>query len=89
MNGSEEISEEILIETFGKRYPHLKDRLLALSAHFAGRGGYGVFAPIRINSCGVCAARIAMEDVQKALSGSFITCASCARFLYVPGKLLI
>jgi predicted PolB exonuclease-like 3'-5' exonuclease len=41
MSDAEEIiSEEALIETFSNRYPHLKERLLALSARFASRGGY-------------------------------------------------
>lgn len=82
----ETVSEEALTETFSNRYPHLKEKLRELSAHFASKGGFGVFAPIKGDSCGACRVRIATATLQRAQSGSFITCANCARFLYLASK---
>lgn len=89
MSETEEmISEEELIEIFIERHPHLKERLKVLSEHFANKGGLGVFAPIKGESCGACRVRIASARLQQTLDGSFISCANCARYLYLASKVL-
>lgn len=89
MNDIEEtISEETLIKIFSDRHPYLQEKLQALSAHFASKGGAGVFAPIKGDSCGACRVKIATARLQRAKGGSFITCANCARFLYLASKAL-
>jgi hypothetical protein len=45
--------------------------------------GYGAFAPIRNRSCGACKMTIASQQLQRAKRGVFITCANCARFVYI------
>lgn len=80
------ISEDELIEIFNERHPHLKEKLKSLSEYFANKGGLGVFAPIRGDSCGACRVRIASARLQRTMDGSFISCANCARYLYLAGK---
>ena len=88
MNAIEEaISEEALIEIFSERHPYWKERLQVLSTHFAGKRGPRVFAPIKGDSCGSCRVKIASARLQRSRDGSFITCANCARFLYVASKM--
>lgn len=89
MNASEKtISEEALIEIFSERHPYWKEQRQALSAHFASKGSPGAFAPIKGGSCGVCRVKVASARLQRAKDGSFITCANCARFLYLASKVI-
>jgi len=88
MNAIEEaIPEEALIDIFGKRHPYWKERLQALSTHFAGKRGPRVFAPIKGDSCGACRVKIASARLQRTRDGSFIACANCARFLYLASTM--
>ena len=86
-NNDGAIIEEELIEVFSDRHPYLKEKLRALSAHFASKGGLGVFAPIEGDTCGACRVKIASARLQGAKIGLFISCANCARFLYMACKI--
>jgi hypothetical protein len=89
MNGIEEkISEEVLIEIFEKRHPDWSGQLRTLNVHFASKGSPGGLAPIKGDACGVCRMRVASVLLQKTKDGSFISCASCARFLYLASKVM-
>lgn len=81
------IKEEVLIELLLARQPSAKGTVELLRRHFAGRGGYGAFAPITGDGCGACRVTIATAKLQRAMKGAFITCANCARFLYLANKL--
>lgn len=85
---SVKIEEEGLIELLLDRQPSSKDQLEFLRRYFAGRSGPGVFAPIKGKRCGACNLSIAITRLQQAKGGYFITCAHCARFLYLPGAVL-
>ena len=89
MNAIEEkISEEVLVEMFEKRHPDWKGQLRTLDAHFAGKKAPGGLAPIKGGACGVCRMKIASAVLQQTKDGSFIPCASCARFLYLASTVL-
>lgn len=77
------IQEEELIERLLDQQPSAKATLERLRVRFEGRSDYGAFAPIRNRSCGACKVTIAWERLQRARMGAFITCANCARFLYI------
>ena len=77
------IQEEELTERLLGQQPSAKATLERLRMRFEGRGAYRAFAPIRDRSCGACKMTIAWERLQRAQKGAFITCANCARFLYV------
>jgi predicted nucleic acid-binding Zn-ribbon protein len=77
------IREEELTERLLAQQPSAKATLERLRVRFEGRSGYGVFAPIRNSGCGACKMTIASEGLQRARTGVFITCANCARFLYI------
>ena len=77
------IREEELIERLLDQQPSAKATLERLRMRFEGRGAYRAFAPIRERNCGACKMTIAWERLQRAQKGAFITCANCARFLYV------
>jgi predicted nucleic acid-binding Zn-ribbon protein len=81
--GSTVIQEEELVERLLAQQPSAKSTLERLRARFEGRGGYGAFAPIRNGGCVACKMAIASERLQRARKGVFITCANCARFLYI------
>jgi predicted nucleic acid-binding Zn-ribbon protein len=81
--GSIVIQEEELIERLLDQQPSAKATLERLRIRFEGRSAYGAFAPIRNRSCGACKVTIAWERLQRARMGAFITCANCARFLYI------
>lgn len=81
--GSTVIREEELIERLLAQQPSAKATLERLLMRFEGRGGYGAFAPIRNRGCGACKMTIASGRLQRARTGVFITCANCARFLYI------
>ena len=81
--GSIVIQEEELIERLLDQQPSAKAALERLRVRFEGRSAYGAFAPIRNRSCGACKVTIAWERLQRARMGAFITCANCARFLYI------
>lgn len=89
MNAIEEtISEEALIEIFSERHPYWREKLQAMRPYFASKSESGVFAPIKGDSCGACRVKIASARLQRAKNGLFITCANCARFLYLASKVL-
>lgn len=89
MNAIEEkISEEVLIEMFEKRHPDWREQLRKLNAHFASKHSPGGLAPIKGEACGVCRMKVASAMLQKTKDGSFINCASCARFLYLASKVM-
>ena len=81
--GSTVIQEEELVERLLAQQPSAKSTLERLRARFEGRSGYGAFAPIRNRSCEACKVTIASQQLQRAKRGVFITCADCARFLYI------
>jgi predicted nucleic acid-binding Zn-ribbon protein len=77
------IQEEELIERLLAQQPSAKATLERLRIRFEGRSGHGAFSPIRNRSCGACKMTVAWERLQCAKLGAFITCANCARFLYI------
>lgn len=77
------IREEELIERLLAQQPAAKATLERLRMRFEGGSGYGAFAPIRNSGCGACRVTIASGRLQRAQKGVFITCAHCARFLYI------
>jgi predicted nucleic acid-binding Zn-ribbon protein len=77
------IREEELIERLLAQQPSAKTTLERLRVRFEGRSGYGAFAPIRNRGCEACKMTIAWELLQRAQMGAVITCANCARFLYI------
>jgi predicted nucleic acid-binding Zn-ribbon protein len=81
--GSTVIREEELVARLLAQQPSAKATLERLRVRFEGRGRYGAFAPIRNSGCGACRMAIASERLQRARKGVFITCANCARFLYI------
>ncbi len=85
---SEKIEEEILIRLLLERQSHMKEMLEFLRRHFANRGRYGAFAPIKGERCEACNLSIAQARLQQAKNGMFIACANCSRFLYWPEALL-
>ena len=86
-NGSEMIEEAVLIKLMLEHEPHAVNQIECLRKHFAGKGSFGAFAPIKGERCGACNMSIAMARLQQAKSGFFIPCAHCARFLYWPEAL--
>jgi predicted nucleic acid-binding Zn-ribbon protein len=80
------IQEEELIERLLTQQPTAKATLERLRMRFEGRSAYGAFAPIRNKCCGACRVTIAWERLQRARTGIFVTCANCARFLYVAAE---
>ena len=81
--GSIVIQEEDLIKRLLAQQPSAEATVKRLRLRFEGRSAYGAFAPIRKRSCGACKMTVAWERLQRAQTGAFITCAHCARFLYV------
>jgi predicted nucleic acid-binding Zn-ribbon protein len=77
------IREEELIERLLAQQPAAKATLERLRVRFEGKSGCGAFAPIRNSGCGACKVTIASARLQRARAGVFITCANCARFLYI------
>lgn len=77
------IQEEELVERLLEQQPSAKAALERLRVRFEGKGAYGAFAPIRNRGCGACNVAIATGRLQRAQKGVFITCANCARFLYI------
>jgi predicted nucleic acid-binding Zn-ribbon protein len=77
------IREEELTERLLAQQPAAKATLERLRVRFEGRSGYGAFAPIRNRGCGACKMTIDSQRLQRAQRGVFITCANCARFLYI------
>ena len=80
------IREEELIERLLAQQPSAKAMLERLRVRFEGKSAYGAFAPIRNSGCGACRVTIASGRLQRARTGVFITCANCARFLYIAGE---
>ena len=80
------IREEELIERLLAQQPSAKAMLERLRVRFEGKSAYGAFAPIRNSGCGACKVTIASGRLQCARTGVFITCANCARFLYIAGE---
>jgi predicted nucleic acid-binding Zn-ribbon protein len=81
--GSIVVQEKELIERLLDQQPSAKATLERLRMRFEGRGAYGAFAPIRNRNCGACKVTVAWERLQCARMGAFISCANCARFLYI------
>ena len=77
------VQEKELIERLLDQQPSAKATLERLRMRFEGRSAYGAFAPIKNRSCGACKVTVAWERLQRARTGAFITCANCARFLYI------
>jgi predicted nucleic acid-binding Zn-ribbon protein len=80
------IREEELVERLLAQQPAAKATLERLRMRFEGKGAYGAFAPIRKSGCGACKVTIASGRLQHARTGVFITCANCARFLYIAAE---
>jgi predicted nucleic acid-binding Zn-ribbon protein len=87
--GHVKIEEEILIRLLLESQPHSKDMLEFLRRHFANKRGHGAFAPIEGERCGACNLSIAQARLQRAKNGTFISCAYCSRFLYLPEAVLV
>lgn len=81
--GSDVIQAEGLIERLLEQQPSATATLERLRIRFEGKGNHGAFAPIKNRSCGACNVAIATGRLQRAQRGVFITCANCARFLYI------
>ncbi|HZS06578.1 MAG TPA: hypothetical protein VFD58_17205 [Blastocatellia bacterium] len=81
---SVKITEAVLTKRLLEQQPHSREMLEALRRYLAGRGGHGVFAPIKGQRCGACNMSIASARLQRARLGLFLACANCSRFLYVP-----
>ena len=75
-----------MIERLLAQQPSAKAMLERLRVRFEGKSAYGAFAPIRNSGCGACRVTIASGRLQRARTGVFITCANCARFLYIAGE---
>ncbi len=80
------IREEELVERLLAQQPAAKAMLERLRVRFEGKSAYGAFAPIRNSGCGACKVTIASGRLQRARTGVFITCANCARFLYIAAE---
>lgn len=80
------IREEELVERLLAQQPAAKATLERLRVRFEGKSAYGAFAPIRNSGCGACRVTIASGRLQRARTGVFITCANCARFLYIAAE---
>jgi len=80
------IREEELVERLLAQQPAAKATLERLRVRFEGNSAYGAFAPIRNSGCGACRVTIASGRLQRARTGVFITCANCARFLYIAAE---
>ncbi|HEY7180569.1 MAG TPA: hypothetical protein VIC84_04070 [Blastocatellia bacterium] len=72
-----------MIKRLLAQQPSAEATLERLRMRFEGRGPYGAFAPIKNRSCGACKMTVAWARLQRAHAGVFITCANCARFLYI------
>jgi predicted nucleic acid-binding Zn-ribbon protein len=81
--GSNVIQEEELAERLLEQQPFAKTALERLRTRVEGRGAHGAFAPVKNRGCGACNVAIATARLQRAQMGIFITCANCARFLYI------
>jgi len=81
--GSIVIREEELIKRLLAQQPSAEATLERLRMRFEGKSAFGAFAPIKNRSCGACKVTIAWARLQRAQMGTFITCANCARFLYI------
>jgi predicted nucleic acid-binding Zn-ribbon protein len=77
------IREEELIERLLEQQPSAKAALERLRIRFEGKGGHGVFAPIKNRGCGACKMAVATARLQLAQVGVFITCSNCSRYLYI------
>jgi predicted nucleic acid-binding Zn-ribbon protein len=80
------IREEELVERLLAQQPAAKAMLERLRVRFEGKSAYVAFAPIRNSGCGACKVTIASGRLQRARTGVFITCANCARFLYIAAE---
>jgi predicted nucleic acid-binding Zn-ribbon protein len=80
------VQEEELIERLLAQQPSAKTMLERLRVRFEGKSAYVAFAPIRNSGCGACRVTIASGRLQRARTGVFITCANCARFLYINAE---
>ena len=80
------IREEELVERLLAQQPAAKATLERLRVRFEGKSAYWAFAPIRNSGCGACRVTIASGRLQRARTGVFITCANCARFLYIAAE---
>jgi predicted nucleic acid-binding Zn-ribbon protein len=80
------IREEELVERLLAQQPSAKAMLERLRVRLEGKSAYGAFAPIRNSGCGACKVTIASGRLQRARTGVFITCANCARFLYITAE---
>ena len=80
------IREEELVERLLAQQPAAKAMLERLRVRFEGKSAYRAFAPIRNSGCGACKVTIASGRLQRARTGVFITCANCARFLYIAAE---
>jgi predicted nucleic acid-binding Zn-ribbon protein len=85
-DGSRVIQEKELIERLLEQQPSAKATLERLRVRFESKGVYGAFAPIRSRGCGACNVAIATSRLQRAQKGVFITCANCARYLYIAAE---
>ena len=75
-----------MIERLLAQQPSAKAMMERLRLRFEGKSAYGAFAPIRNSGCGACRVAIASGRLQRARTGVFITCANCARFLYISAE---
>lgn len=84
MNETDEtLTEEALTAWLIEQQPHSKGMLETVRRYFFNRGS-SAFAQIRNGQCGACRISVAAVRLQKARLGGFISCANCARFLYLP-----
>jgi hypothetical protein len=79
-------TQERLCKELLTQQPQSKALLDKLLSRAEPRPERGAFAPIRMGFCSACKMKVAAARLQRAKSGEFISCASCARFLYVVAE---
>lgn len=87
-NATRKISpEDALLALLLAQQPEARGTVETLRQHYAAKGGYGAFAPITSGCCAACRMTVAKVKQQRAMNGAFITCANCARFLYLADRI--
>ena len=80
------VTQERLCKELLTQQPQSKPLLHKLLSRAESRPERGAFAPIRMGFCSACKMKVAAARLQRAKSGEFISCDSCARFLYLAAE---
>ena len=73
---------KVLYERLLREQPESVSLLQRLLSRSRRNGADGVFAVIDNDRCSACNMTVASAQLQKVSSGTFISCAHCAVFLY-------